>query len=188
MAVIYADGSSEVDGTSGRDTIYGDAQNNYVFAYQGNDKIYGRGGNDQLSGAAGADRIFGDAGNDVISGGAGRDTLTGGSGRDEFDFDERPSSANCDTITDFRPSADTIVLYLDYFKKAGSGDGFLKSSAFWKGAAAHDADDRIIYDNTTGAVYYDPDGTGAQAQVMFAKVSKGLSITYKNFYVLDWGI
>ena len=188
MPVIYASGSGEVDGTSGRDTIYGNAYENYIFGYQANDRIYGGRGDDELFGAAGSDRIFGDAGHDIISGGAGRDTLTGGSGRDEFDFDERPSNSNCDTITDFRPSDDTIVVYLDYFKKVGTGDGYLKSSAFWKGSAANDADDRIIYDNATGAIYYDPDGTGSQAQVMFAKVGKGLKITYKDFYVLDWGL
>ena len=36
------------------------------------------------------------------------------------------------------------------------------------GTAAADAGDRIIYDAATGNLYYDSDGTGAVAQVLFA--------------------
>ena len=33
---------------------------------------------------------------------------------------------------------------------------------------AHDASDRVIYNMTTGSLYYDPDGTGGTAAVRFA--------------------
>ena len=36
----------------------------------------------------------------------------------------------------------------------------MSSSAFYVGAAAHDSTDRIIYNSDTGALSYDPDGTG----------------------------
>jgi Ca2+-binding RTX toxin-like protein len=51
------------------------------------------------------------------------------------------------------------------------GTGPLKATFFSAGTAAHDADDRIIYNKATGALYYDSDGTGAHAQVLFAVIA-----------------
>jgi Ca2+-binding RTX toxin-like protein len=39
---------------------------------------------------------------------------------------------------------------------------------FTLGTAAADANDRIVYDQTTGNLLYDADGTGATAAVQFA--------------------
>jgi Ca2+-binding RTX toxin-like protein len=52
------------------------------------------------------------------------------------------------------------------------------------GAAAQDADDRIIYDDTTGAVFFDADGTGAAAAIQFAIVDPGLALTNSQFIVI----
>ena len=46
--------------------------------------------------------------------------------------------------------------------------GALSADAFRLGTAALDADDRILYDAATGALFYDRDGTGAAAAVQFA--------------------
>ena len=43
-----------------------------------------------------------------------------------------------------------------------------KSDMFVKGKAAQDREDRIVYDSKTGALYYDQDGTGSNAQVKIA--------------------
>ena len=48
--------------------------------------------------------------------------------------------------------------------------------------AAADADDRIIYDPTTGALYYDPDGNGGGAAVQFATLAPGLALENDNFF------
>ena len=45
---------------------------------------------------------------------------------------------------------------------------------------AHDSSDRIIYQQTTGALFYDPDGDGAVAAVKFAQLVAGLAMTQAN--------
>jgi Ca2+-binding RTX toxin-like protein len=45
------------------------------------------------------------------------------------------------------------------------------------GTAAQDANDRIIYANISGALYYDSDGAGGNAQVQFADVGRSLALT-----------
>ncbi|MGE5539244.1 MAG: beta strand repeat-containing protein [Gemmatimonas sp.] len=64
---------TNIQGTSGNDTIIGTARN---------DEIKGGGGDDLLLGGAGNDELSGGAGNDTLDGGSGRDELSGGSGND----------------------------------------------------------------------------------------------------------
>ena len=49
------------------------------------------------------------------------------------------------------------------FYSIKSASGALNPNAFVVGVAAGDADDRIIYDQATGNLYYDADGNGAGA-------------------------
>ncbi|MFN7053178.1 MAG: calcium-binding protein, partial [Gemmobacter sp.] len=132
----------------------------------------GRGGNDRLIGRGGADRLRGEAGEDVLSGGLGADILTGGAGRDTFIFDAAPGKANVDRITDYNAAADTIVLDRTVFRALVAGD--LSAGAFVSGTAALQADDRIIHNKTTGALFYDADGSGAGKAVQFAQLTPGL--------------
>ncbi|WP_310492315.1 ExeM/NucH family extracellular endonuclease [Dechloromonas sp.] len=62
----------------------------------------------QIGGTAGRDTIIGTPGDDVITGGIGADTLTGGAGADQFVFTSLRDGV--DTITDFQPGIDRIVL------------------------------------------------------------------------------
>ena len=66
----------------------------------------------------------------------------------------------------------------------GLAAGLLSAAAFFKGSAAHDADDRIIYNSATGGLLFDKDGTGAAAAVRFATVSTGLAMTNNDFVVV----
>jgi Ca2+-binding RTX toxin-like protein len=71
------------------------------------------------------------------------------------------------------------------FTKVGS-NGTLKAGAFWSNntGKAHDASDRVIYDKNSGVLYYDPDGTGSAKAVAFTTISKNLSMTNKDIYVI----
>jgi Ca2+-binding RTX toxin-like protein len=184
VATIHVNRQGVGAGTTGNDTIYGDNRINILGGTKGNDALWGRGGADIIGGAAGNDTLYGDGGNDILSGGLGRDTLTGGAGQDIFIFDARPSASTIDTITDFRVKDDTIWLDKRIFTAAGKANAVLSAAAFWKGDKAHDSSDRIIYNDKTGVVSYDPDGTGAKAAVDFAKIKDGLALTYKDFAVI----
>lgn len=50
----------------------------------------------------------------------------------------------------------------------GLGSGALVSSAFAAGIAASDLDDRFVFYQATGRLWYDPDGTGAASQMLVA--------------------
>ncbi|MBJ6125431.1 calcium-binding protein [Microvirga splendida] len=183
MARISLDSDGNAVGTSSADTITGNSRTNIIDARGGNDTVRGGGRADLIDGGTGNDRIFGDGGNDVMSGGAGRDTMTGGSGYDFFAFESRASRSTIDVVTDFSVKYDTIMLWKGIFKVAASSNGVMSSAAFWAGSKAHDSNDRIIYNKGTGALLYDPDGTGSKAAVQFATLDKNLKMTYKDFIV-----
>jgi Ca2+-binding RTX toxin-like protein len=124
-------------------------------------------GIEQLLGSSYSDTLAGDAGNNILNGWLGSDVLTGGVGLDAFVFNTALGAANVDQITDFSVADDTIRIDNVVFT-ALSATGTLSSAAFRLGAAASDADDRIVYDGSNGALYYDADGTGGIAQVQFA--------------------
>lgn len=117
-----------------------------------------------LNGGAGADVLVGNEGNDTLIGAAGRDTLTGGIGRDNFVLTSK-LKADFDIITDFsHDERDHIALSKAVFTGLAEAPGtYISKAEFWAAAganAAHDASDRVIYDTTSGRLYYDADGTG----------------------------
>lgn len=130
-----------------------------------------------------ANTIVGNSGANTINGGLGRDILSGGGGADKFLFNTALSAANRDDILDFSVIDDTIALDRSIFQKI-SGNGALAASAFVVGTAAVDGLDRIIYDRTAGDIYYDRDGTGKAAQVLFAHVDAGTQLTHWDFLMV----
>jgi Ca2+-binding RTX toxin-like protein len=137
-----------------------------------------------LTGNASGNEVRGNAGNNVINGGDGRDILTGLDGQDSFLFDTALDAAtNVDEITDFNVAADTILLDQDIFSSS-LGLGNISAGELVIGTAAQDANDRIIYNSGTGALFYDSDGVGGNAQVQFAELSPGLALTNLDFLVV----
>jgi Ca2+-binding RTX toxin-like protein len=156
-------------GAGGNDRMTASGYKDQLFGNSGNDYLDAKGGADLLNGGAGNDRMFGGSGSDLLFGGLGIDSLTGGAGTDSFVFDKTPASSNRDTILDFSHKDDRIALENEFFR--GIAEGTLTAAAFWVGSAAHDASDRIIYNKSNGALYYDRDGTGSAAKVQFATLS-----------------
>jgi serralysin len=91
---------------------------------------------------------------------------------------------------DFSVRDDTIWLGNKVFaalgkKGAPSKPVKLSAKMFWKGMAAHDADDRLIYDPKNGALHYDADGSGAGAAIKIAVLPKYLKVmSYNDFQVI----
>ncbi len=132
-----------------------------------------------LNGGAGADSLNGNAGDDILDGGLGNDVLTGGDGQDIFKLMNRSK----DTITDFSVADDTIQLENSLFKKLITSD-VLNANNFKVGTAATDADDYVIYNSDTGALYYDANGNGTGGATQIALLGVHLALANANFAVI----
>ncbi len=127
--------------------------------------------------------IYGNDGDNVLDGKGGSDLLVGLAGADTFAFTTAPGAGNVDVVLGFEAGIDRIALDDAVFTAIGPPGG-LNANAFVTGAAAADASDRIIYNNLTGQLFYDADGSGAGEQVLFAILSPGLTLTASDFMVI----
>ena len=152
------------------------------------ENLTGSGHRDILRGDNGVNVLSGLDGNDTLEGLGGADTLIGGQGhdtlgQDAFLFDTGLNAAtNVDLIVDFNVADDTIRLDDAVF--GGLNGGTLAANQFVIGAAAQDGDDRIVYDDATGALFHHLYGAGGAAAVQFATVSAGLALTNLDFFVV----
>ena len=138
----------------------------------GIEDVFGTQFADRLTGNAAANELDGDAGNDTLNGGAGNDRLAGGAGADNYLFTNAPGAANADNVVGFETGIDTIRLDGSVMTALGASGNFAPSDArFFMGTAAHDADDRVIFDGTT--LWYDSDGTGVAAQQAITELQTG---------------
>ncbi|MGB7087077.1 MAG: hypothetical protein WBD47_16070, partial [Phormidesmis sp.] len=168
---------------SDNSTLSGDAGDNILDGGAGNDSLEGLGGNDILLGGTGNDVISGGDGNDWLQGGIGLDTLTGGSGADRFVFSSPQDKR--DTIADFAVMEDLIVLSRAGFDSQWTEDSALAEQAFYLGSSATAAGHRVGYDASSGAIFFDPDGNGTQAQTQIAAITTGLSLSHRDVFVIE---
>lgn len=63
--------------------------------------------------------------------------------------------------------------------------GGLLEAEFSSGLLAEDADDCIIYDESSGNIFYDEDGTGSSEQVLIARVEAGSQLDVCDFQKAD---
>lgn len=136
---------------------------------------------DPLQGTANNDSLSGGADNDILVGGMGSDTLTGGAGADRFVF--QSAKEGIDRITDFSTADDTILISAAGFGGGLTADATLAASQFTVGTAATDADDRFIYNNADGSLFFDSDGTGSSAEVQIATLNGLPSLTNTDITV-----
>ena len=73
---------------------------------------------------------------------------------------------------------------LTLFTGTGLVGGTMSEAAFHIGAAATGGSHRIIYNDETGALSYDRDGSGARAAVQFAQLDPHLALTYQDFVII----
>jgi len=174
VTVSLAIGIAQATGGSGSDTLVN--IENLTGSYF----------NDLLAGSAGANSLSSGAGNDFLIGGLGNDTLTGGAGADIIRFDTLLNAiTNRDTISDYNVVDDTIQLENAIFASLTTL-GTLAAGSFRSGPginSAYDANDYVIYDSTSGALYYDADGNSVGAAVQFATLGSGLALSNSDFFV-----
>ncbi len=186
-----ATGGSGTDTVSGFENLTGSANRDRLDGNSGANTLRGGGGSDTLSGSSGNDALYGDAGNDILGGGTGNDVLRGGTGRDVFRFDTALSTAtvqNLDRIADFVAADDTIQLENAIFTRFGTTTGTLASASFKSVASggATDANDYIVYERTSGALFYDRDGgaDGYADGVQIATIGTNLALTNADFVLI----
>ena len=168
-------GVENVQGSYRNDTLGGNDGANEIRGMHSQDSLYGLGGNDTLIGAEGRD---------TLDGGRGADLLTGGDAEDAFVFAGLGILQTFDTITDFQVNFDEIRLSAAIFAKLGPAGTALGAGNFVQGPAAIDRDDFIIHDSTTGALFYDLNGSRVGGLIQFAQLSVGLVLTADDFAII----
>ena len=136
-----------------------------------------------ITGSDSAQTILGSSGDDRFIGGLGVDALTGSGGADTYvlrnTFDDR------DFITDFATGTDKLEISASLFG-GGLTAGSLSASQFLSGAgvdAATTADQRFIYNSSTGNLWFDADGSGTGASTIFANLLSTPPLTAADFLI-----
>ncbi|HEY9727712.1 MAG TPA: calcium-binding protein [Chroococcales cyanobacterium] len=167
-------------GTDNIDGI-GNELSNSISGNNANNVLDGKLGDDYLYGKAGQDTLLGDLGSDSLIGGLGADAITGGAGADRFI--RQYSNTGIDTITDFDVAEDLFCISASGFGGSLTSGTVIKRSQFRLGTAAADRSDRLIYDNDTGSLFFDADGTGLSDQIQIAQLTPGLEMSNANIFV-----
>ncbi|WP_269780315.1 hypothetical protein [Methylobacterium sp. Leaf118] len=207
-------GNNRLDGGGGSDALYGDAGNDTYLVDNAGDQVFEAmgGGRDavatsvnytltagqeieelrvlqsagdraiNLTGNALAQTVIGNNGANVLNGAWGNDVLTGRGGADTFVFANALGTNNVDRITDFA-SEDTIRLSKSIFTALTTGD--LDPNSFKNiTTGTADADDRILYKQSTGELFYDADGEGGGAMVKFAEIENKAALMASDFVIV----
>jgi len=177
-----------INGTNGNDTLVGGDDPELISGLAGNDNISGNAANDTINGGAGNDivdggldndSLTGAGGNDTLIGGRGNDTLNGDIGQDKFRFNS--PAEGVDTIVDFDTNLDTIeVLGSAFLLPVGT----LRASNFVIGTEATTISHRFLYDNSTGDLFFDPDGNRSADPIQLANLSTIPNLSNTNIVVI----
>ncbi len=152
-----------------------------ITGTQGYDKLYGSSGNDVLNGLDGADYIRAGDGKDTLTGGLGNDFLIGGEGddiinvgggNDQVVFGNNTlfnqTNLGVDTISNFSRATDKVILYRYSFDTPNGllsvSNGVLPTDKFASATTDLAASRRsapIVYNRTTGALFYNENGAAA---------------------------
>lgn len=176
-------GSDILSGGGGNDALLGGKGNDIVLGEVGNDNLTGGIGDDTVNGGAGNDRLSGGVGNDLLIPGAGKDILTGGPGADTFRFDAGSTGrGQLDSITDF--GGRDLIQLSNRLLRSSLRSGRLSDSEFRTvdsiGDLKASEQAKIIYERSTGLVYYNPTN-GSNVQLF--QMQKNLEISANDFEI-----
>lgn len=164
--------------------ILGDNLESLTLTGTGNINGTGNDLDNLLIGNAGVNTLSGGKGNDTLIGGAARDFLEGGEGADRFVFGS--PTDRVDRVMDFsRREKDKLVFVsngLDSFD--GLQVGRVKKDQFVVGKRAADKNDRFIYNEKKGVLFYDEDGKGGVGQVRIATFADQPTLGAKDLLVV----
>jgi 2',3'-cyclic-nucleotide 2'-phosphodiesterase (5'-nucleotidase family) len=123
--------------------------------------------------------IVGNPYDNFIIGREGRDTLKGQGGADTFVFDRAIGPDNVDRIIDFNVNMDDEgdILLMKATEFGNMTAGTLDEAAFVQGTAALDAADRFIFDQSSGSLWFDADGSGGDDQTLIAMFEQDAVVT-----------
>jgi serralysin len=96
-------------------------------------------------------------------------------------------SANADRVSDFASGADKLQLDDAAFTSIGAMGNFATGDArFWASSSggAHDSNDRVLYNTSTGQLYYDADGNGSAAAQLIATVLNAPAVAATDIVVI----
>ncbi len=116
-----------------------------------------------------------------LYGESGNDKFILGSHTEKIVFDAG-LAFNIDRVKHFESGKDKFLLDMDVFGALTPGQ--LPASQFNQGNSAGDVNDHIIYHKSTGALYYDFDGTDPIPQVQFAQLDAGTTLHASDFDVI----
>ena len=192
---------------AGNDTITSGTGDDIIIGGAGNDTITAGAGNDTIMGGADDDTITAGAGNDIITSGGGADTVTPGTGLDTIVYTDVANEAR-DIITNFTTIADGAAFGAgtDALQFSGadlaSVAGFVAYSAggvsldidgdaagsvlvaFVSGAgtqSATAAQAAFLFNETTGDLSFDADGTGDGAAIVIATLTGVTDLATADF-------
>jgi Ca2+-binding RTX toxin-like protein len=113
--------------------------------------------------------------------------LSGGSGQDSYVFREY-GAANADTVLNFDTNWDSLRFDSAAFTGLGAPGHFGAADPHFYAApganAAHAADDRLIYNTSTGQLYYDADGAGGADAQLVATLQGAPTVAAGDIWVI----
>jgi len=169
-------GGAAGDSFSSIENLTGSAFNDELRGGQTANVLDGGAGNDRFFGGMGADILRGGSGTDWLDGGAQKDVLSGGTGADSFYFATIADGG--DSITDFETGVDHLVL-----SRSGFGIGALKGFLFVEGLQATSASATLLFDDDSGQILWDADGTGAQKALVLATLSESTQLSNADIQI-----
>ena len=137
---------------------------------------------EELSGGNLNDRLIGDAQDNFFEGRQGADILTGRGGVDYFFWYEQGELGQGDRVTDFvatGPAADKLAFEVANFS------GMTGTAVVANGNAATQAVGTFIFNAVNDTLYWDSDGTGANAREAIAVLANVASLSAANFDLFD---